>query len=89
MSDIRVVTRQNNYTAVDDNEFIAPRANRLGDLVSQDMYQQMVWDGRCFMASNAARETALAVGARPSRTLLLPSCSMSPAALRQYPWRWS
>ena len=62
MSDIRVVTRQNNYTAVDDNEFIAPRANRLGDLVSQDMYQQMVWDGRCFMASNAARETALAVG---------------------------
>jgi hypothetical protein len=38
------------------------RINPRGEIVVPDFYQQLVFDGRVFMASNAARETAEAIG---------------------------
>lgn len=38
------------------------RLNPRGELVTPDWYQQLVGDGRVFFASNAARETAEAIG---------------------------
>ena len=45
-----------------DGEQGLVRLNRRGELITPDWYQQLVADGRVFLASNAARETAEAIG---------------------------
>lgn len=55
-------TRQTTYISTPDGQSPKPRLNRRGEQVSPDFYQQLVQDGRVFLASNAARETAIAGG---------------------------
>lgn len=55
-------TRQTSYISTPDGQSPKPRLNRRGEQVTPDFYQQLVQDGRVFLASNAARETALAGG---------------------------
>lgn len=62
MTDIRGIVQQDTYTSAGEQAFIGARANPRGELVTPDWMTQLVMDGRVYNVSNAARETALAVG---------------------------
>jgi len=60
---LRGYRAQDAYPAVgSDGSAVAGRFNNRGELVVPDFYQQLVQDGRVFIASNVARETAAAMG---------------------------
>lgn len=60
--EIKTSVRQESYEVNGEGSTGRLRLNRRGELVNIDIYQQWVFDGRVFMASNAARETAEATG---------------------------
>ena len=60
MSDLRVINRQNTYSGVGEDDWVAARGNPRGELISVDWYQQLVLDGRVYQINNAAIETATA-----------------------------
>ena len=60
--DIKTSVRQETYEVNGEGSTGRIRLNRRGELVGIDQYQQWVADGRVFVASPAARETAEAIG---------------------------
>jgi len=60
--EISTVIRQTSYLIAADGSAGKIRLNRRGEVVTADMAQQWVFDGRVYVASNAARETAEAIG---------------------------
>ncbi len=60
--EIKTSVRQESYEVNGEGSTGRIRLNRRGELVGIDQYQQWVADGRVFVASPAARETAEAIG---------------------------
>lgn len=60
--EIKTAVRQETYSTNGEGAQGLVRLNRRGELVVVDLYTQLVDDGRVFVASNAARETAEAIG---------------------------
>ncbi|KKL47270.1 hypothetical protein LCGC14_2337250, partial [marine sediment metagenome] len=60
--EIKTSVRQESYEINGEGSTGKLRLNRRGELVGIDQYQQWVADGRVFVASPAARETAEAIG---------------------------
>ena len=60
--EIKTTMRQDSYEVAGEGAQGKVRLNRRGELVVVDQYQQWVLDGRVYMASNVARETAAAMG---------------------------
>ncbi len=60
--EIKTSVRQESYELNGEGSTGRIRLNRRGELVGIDQYQQWVADGRVFVASPAARETAEAIG---------------------------
>jgi len=62
MGNTNFEVRQTTYPASADEESVRARLNRRRELIIPDFYTQLVVDGRCFIASNAAMETAEDIG---------------------------
>ena len=62
MGNIDTLVRQDTYEAIAEGSVGKVRLNRRGELVSPDWITQLIFDGRVFMASNAAMETARDIG---------------------------
>ncbi|KKM88889.1 hypothetical protein LCGC14_1254180 [marine sediment metagenome] len=60
--EIRTAVRQESYELDGEGAVGKIRLNRRSELVTIDAGQQWVFDGRVFIASNVARETAAAMG---------------------------
>jgi len=60
--EISTIVRQDSYTIHPEGGVGKVRLNPRGEVIGIDQYQQWVLDGRVFVASNAARETAEAIG---------------------------
>jgi len=64
MSDViaRGFVQQDSYHPQSEGGAASVRLNPRGELVTADIWQQFVFDGRVFSTSNVARETAAAMG---------------------------
>ena len=60
--EIKTEVRQESYSVEGEGSQGKLRLNRRGEVITPDWYQQLVADGRVYVASNAARETAEAIG---------------------------
>lgn len=60
--------RQEGYNVEPDGNIQSARMTPRGELVTSDLMQQMVFDGRAYIVSNTARETVLATGTSFSDT---------------------
>ena len=60
--EIKTSVRQESYELNGEGSTGKVRLNRRGELVGIDQYQQWVFDGRVYLLSNIARETAAAMG---------------------------
>ncbi len=56
------IVKQTKYPGFKDGDAGKVRLNRRGEIVTADIYQQWVFDGRCFITSNTAMETAELLG---------------------------
>jgi len=61
-NEIETSVRQDTYETNGEGAAGRIRLNRRGELVTVDLYDQLVSDGRVFIGSNVARETAAAMG---------------------------
>ena len=73
-------TQQNTYKAIQkDNVATYARCNRRGELIVPDFFTQLAFEGRVYVAGNAARETAETIGdatfldTQPSLLLDIPA----------------
>ena len=66
--ELRGKVRQEGYSPEGDGNTQVARMTPRGELVTSDLMQQFVFDGRAYNVSNTARETALASGASFSDT---------------------
>lgn len=60
--EIKTSVRQESYELNGEGSTGKVRLNRRGEVVGIDQYQQWVFDGRVYLLSNIARETAAAMG---------------------------
>jgi len=66
--ELRGKVRQEGYNVEGDGNTQVVRVTPRGELVTNDLMQQFVFDGRAYIVSNTAMETALASGATYSGT---------------------
>ena len=66
--ELRGKVRQEGYNVEGDGNTQVARMTPRGELITSDLMQQFVFDGRAYIVSNSARETALASGASFSDT---------------------
>jgi len=66
--ELRGKVRQEGYNVEGDGNTQVARMTPRGELVTSDLMQQFVFDGKAYLVSNSARETALASGASFSDT---------------------
>jgi len=66
--ELRGKVRQEGYNVEGDGNTQVARMTPRGELVTSDLMQQMVFDGRAYLVSNTARETVLTSGATFSDT---------------------
>ena len=62
MGNLDTKVRQDGYEAYSDGSVGEVRINKRGELVSPDWVTQLIFDGRVFMVSNIAMETARDIG---------------------------